>query len=105
MRVESSAGNTERNSDAACSGCEKTYLNKASCGLDTGRSLPSRLATAQATEPGLLLLVAGSPSRLLTKASALGQRVLTVPFELRLLLAAKPDALSAVGRIFMPRLA
>jgi hypothetical protein len=31
----------------------------------------------------------------------LRQWVLTVPFELRLLLAAKPDALSAVGRIFI----
>jgi hypothetical protein len=32
----------------------------------------------------------------------LGSRwVLTVPFELSLLLAAKPDALSAVGRIFI----
>ncbi len=31
----------------------------------------------------------------------LRQWVLTVPFELRLLLAAKPDALSAVGRIFV----
>jgi len=31
----------------------------------------------------------------------LQQWVLTVPFELRLLLAAKPDALSAVGRIFI----
>jgi hypothetical protein len=31
----------------------------------------------------------------------LRQWVLTVPFELRLLLAAKPDALSAIGRIFV----
>jgi hypothetical protein len=31
----------------------------------------------------------------------LRQWVLTVPFELRLLLAAKPDALSAIGRIFI----
>jgi hypothetical protein len=31
----------------------------------------------------------------------LRQWVLSVPFELRLLLAAKPDALSAVGRIFV----
>jgi hypothetical protein len=32
---------------------------------------------------------------------ALRQWVLTVPFELRLLLAAKPDVLSAIGRIFI----
>jgi hypothetical protein len=31
----------------------------------------------------------------------LRQWVLTVPFEFRLLLAVKPDALSAVGRIFI----
>jgi hypothetical protein len=31
----------------------------------------------------------------------LHQWVLTVPFELRLLLAAKPDALSAIGRVFI----
>jgi hypothetical protein len=31
----------------------------------------------------------------------LRQWVLTVPFELRLLLAAKPDALSAIGRVFI----
>lgn len=53
MRAESSAGNTERNSEAACSGCEKTYLNSAMCGLDTRRSLPSRFATAHAVLPVL----------------------------------------------------
>jgi hypothetical protein len=31
----------------------------------------------------------------------LRQWVLTVPFELRLLLAAKPEAISAIGRIFV----
>jgi hypothetical protein len=38
---------------------------------------------------------------IITPDVTLRQWVLTVPFELRLLLAAKPDALSAVGRIFI----
>jgi hypothetical protein len=39
--------------------------------------------------------------RVIAPDVTLRQWVLTVPFELRLLLAAKPDALSAVGRLFV----
>ena len=39
--------------------------------------------------------------RVIASDLTLRQWVLTVPFELRLLLAAKPDALSAIGRIFI----
>jgi diadenosine tetraphosphate (Ap4A) HIT family hydrolase len=39
--------------------------------------------------------------RVIAPDLTLRQWVLTVPFELRLLLAAKPDALSAIGRIFI----
>jgi len=42
--------------------------------------------------------------RVIAPDVTLRQWVLSVPFELRLLLAAKPDALSAVGRIFMQEL-
>jgi Transposase zinc-binding domain len=39
--------------------------------------------------------------RVIAPDLTLRQWVLTVPFELRLLLAAKPDALSAIGRLFV----
>lgn len=42
--------------------------------------------------------------RVIAPEVTLRQWVMSVPFELRLLLAAKPDALSAIGRIFIQEL-
>jgi hypothetical protein len=78
---------------AVCETCGDELLLPFSCKL---RGICPSCNTRRMSNTGAHLV-----DHVIAPDVTLRQWVLTVPFELRLLLAAKPDALSAVGRIFI----
>jgi hypothetical protein len=78
---------------AVCRDCGEELLLPFSCKL---RGICPSCNTRRMSNTAAHLV-----DRVIAPDLTLRQWVLTVPFELRLLLAAKPDALSAIGRIFI----